>query len=224
MAAEHPDMLLLCDPQEVTRYAIHRLAAEMELYAAEAILSAPTLPSLKDVIHAAVSQGNVPAVLLDYTLLNCTEDDLMLLHLRYPNIHFILFSDQLSREFLRRMLLGSRHFSVVLKDVTLSEVRDCLRSVARGEQYICSRILSMLESRELSEAERTPLTATEKEILHSMSLGRSTKEIAAERFLSVYTVMTHRKNIFRKLHVNNAQEAVRYALRAGIVDPLEYYI
>ena len=35
--------------------------------------------------------------------------------------------------------------------------------------------------------------------------------------------MTHRKNIFRKLEVNNVHEATKYALRAGIVDVLEYY-
>jgi NarL family two-component system response regulator LiaR len=72
--------------------------------------------------------------------------------------------------------------------------------------------------------EKSPLTATEKEILKAMSLGKTTKEIAAERYSSVYTVMTHRKNIFRKLDVNNAQEAVRYAVQAGIVDVMEYYI
>lgn len=37
------------------------------------------------------------------------------------------------------------------------------------------------------------LTMTEKEVLRSLTLGKTTKEIAAERFLSVYTVMTHRK-------------------------------
>ena len=63
-----------------------------------------------------------------------------------------------------------------------------------------------------------------KEILKAMSLGKTTKEIAAERYSSVYTVMTHRKNIFRKLEVNNAQEAIRYAVQAGIVDVMEYYI
>lgn len=36
--------------------------------------------------------------------------------------------------------------------------------------------------------------------------------------------MTHRKNIFRKLSVNNVHEATKYAMRAGIVDPMEYYI
>jgi DNA-binding CsgD family transcriptional regulator len=67
-------------------------------------------------------------------------------------------------------------------------------------------------------------TVTEREILKLMALGKTTKEIAAERFLSVYTVMTHRKNIFRKLEVNNVHEATKYALRAGIVDVVEYYI
>jgi len=36
--------------------------------------------------------------------------------------------------------------------------------------------------------------------------------------------MTHRKNIFRKIEVNNVHEATKYAIRAGIVDMTEYYI
>ena len=55
--------------------------------------------------------------------------------------------------------------------------------------------------------------------LKLMALGKTTKEIAAERFLSVYTVMTHRKNIFRKLEVNNVQDVYKRqgkAFRAGI--------
>jgi DNA-binding CsgD family transcriptional regulator len=37
-------------------------------------------------------------------------------------------------------------------------------------------------------------------------------------------VTTHRKNIFRKLGINTAHEAVKYALRAGLIDPSEFYI
>jgi len=36
--------------------------------------------------------------------------------------------------------------------------------------------------------------------------------------------MTHRKNIFRKIKVNNVHEATKYAMRAGIVNLAEYYI
>jgi DNA-binding NarL/FixJ family response regulator len=68
------------------------------------------------------------------------------------------------------------------------------------------------------------LTRTETEILKEIALGKTTKEIAAARCSSFHTVNTHRKNIFRKLEVNTAYEATKYALRAGLVDSAEYYI
>ena len=60
--------------------------------------------------------------------------------------------------------------------------------------------------------------------MKSIAMGKTTKEIANERFLSFHTVNTHRKNIFRKLNVNNVHEATKYALRAGIIDMAEYCI
>ena len=68
------------------------------------------------------------------------------------------------------------------------------------------------------------ITKTETEILKDIALGMTTKEIAEKRFSSFHTVNTHRKNIFRKLGVNNVHEATKYALRAGLVDSAEYYI
>ena len=68
------------------------------------------------------------------------------------------------------------------------------------------------------------LTKTETEILKLIAMGLTTKEIAERRFSSFHTVNTHRKNIFRKLGVNNAHEATKLALRAGVVDSAEYYI
>ena len=68
------------------------------------------------------------------------------------------------------------------------------------------------------------LLPTETEILKDIAMGYTTKEIAERRFSSFHTVNTHRKNIFRKLSVNNIHEATRYALRAGLVDAAEYYI
>jgi DNA-binding NarL/FixJ family response regulator len=73
-------------------------------------------------------------------------------------------------------------------------------------------------------AEPVKLTKTEKEILRDIALGMTTKEIAERRFSSFHTVNTHRKNIFRKLGVNNVHEATKYAFKAGLVDAAEYYI
>ena len=68
------------------------------------------------------------------------------------------------------------------------------------------------------------LTLTEKEILRDITLGKSVEEIANTRNISMHAVITHRKNIYRKLEVNNSQEASRYALRVGILDFSDYYI
>ena len=68
------------------------------------------------------------------------------------------------------------------------------------------------------------LTKTETEILIDIANGMTTKEIAERRFSSFHTVNTHRKNIFRKLKVNNVHEATKYAIRAGLIDTAEYNI
>ena len=68
------------------------------------------------------------------------------------------------------------------------------------------------------------LTPSEIEILKLICRGMSVKEMAAERVSSIHTIITHKKNIFRKLEVNNVYEATKYALRAGIVDMVDYYI
>jgi DNA-binding NarL/FixJ family response regulator len=49
------------------------------------------------------------------------------------------------------------------------------------------------------------------------------KEIAAARNSSVHTIITHKKNIFRKIDVHNTYEATHYALRTGLI-VLDYYI
>ena len=77
---------------------------------------------------------------------------------------------------------------------------------------------------ESQQEEKTALTPTETEILKDIALGMTTREIAEKRFSSFHTVNTHRKNIFRKLGVNNVHEATKYALRAGLIDSAEYCI
>lgn len=210
--------LILADKQDITRKGLQAVATDVF----STIYEADCLHKLSELL---LTNSQATAV-IDYTLLDCHSEQLLILKERFPQSVFILFSDALNGVFLRRMVFCSTTFSVVMKDAPLNEIVLCLKKAAKREQYICQRISALLDNKPVvsPQNEISPLTPTEKEILKSMSLGRSTKEIANERFLSVHTVMTHRKNIFRKLQVNNAHEAVRYALRAGIVDSVEYYI
>lgn len=211
--------LILADNQTITRYGMKAIASEL--------FPACTCEEVSDWRHLAEVLKGFPeaCVVLDYTLLDCTAEQLLVLHERFPEVNFILFSDQLGMDFVRRMLWAGKSFHVLMKDAAWEEIRQCWEDVCNGRQFVCRKALDLLdEGRKKKMEEILPLTQTEKEVLRAMALGKSTKEIAAERFLSVYTVATHRKNIFRKLQVNNAHEAIRYALRAGIVNPVEYCI
>jgi DNA-binding NarL/FixJ family response regulator len=103
----------------------------------------------------------------------------------------------------------------------------CFKDVISGKRFICNSVSNLLLENinviQVSRIEKK-LTSTEQEILKGMALGKTTKEIAKARFVSVHTVMTHRKNIFRKLDVNNVYEATKYAIRSGLIDMAEYYI
>lgn len=163
-------------------------------------------------------------VIVDYTLFDINDvAELLVLGDRFPNVCWLLFSDDLSTEFIRLVVASSIRFGVVLKDSPLSEIRLAISTAIAGQRYICQRVTEQLLKPEKKE-EKIKLTATETDILKDIALGMTTKEIAEKRFSSFHTINTHRKNIFRKLGVNNVHEATKYALRAGLVDSAEYYI
>lgn len=208
--------IIILDKQEITREGLKSI---LKQYADTPCIRTPEED--QQLIQELIRYPEA-ITFLDYTLMNFTAEQLLVLNQRFPKAHFVLFCDNLSKEFVRRMLLTSKQFHILLKDSTTEEVRQAYTEISKGKQFANTKLLAWMEAAE--KTEKPPLTATEKEILKAMSLGKTTKEIAAERYSSVYTIMTHRKNIFRKLEVNNAQEAVRYAVQAGIVDVMEYYI
>jgi len=167
-------------------------------------------------------------VILDYTLFDFESvNELLILQSRFEQVDWILFSDELSDEFLRSLLYNTRSFSVLMKDSTKEEIGTAIKEAYRGFRYICSHVSNLLldsNKNVQSINARQVLTITEQEILKEMALGKTTKEIAAHRNVSAHTIMTHRKNIFRKIEVNNVHEATKYAMRSGIVDMAEYYI
>ena len=122
-----------------------------------------------------------------------------------------------------RQVQGSTSISLLAKDASEGEIVSALQAVVKGQQYICQEVQEMLQVVSTTE-DFIPLTASETEILKLIAHGKSVKEIATLRHSSIHTIVTHKKNLFRKLQVNNVYEATKYAIRAGLVDLIEYYI
>lgn len=213
--------IVIADKQDITRIGLETLVHQQR-----EDVSISLADNKSELIKQLIARPKA-IVVMDYTLFDFAgADDLLNVGYRFPQSHWLLFSDELSNDFLRRLVISSEQYSIVLKSCELDEINMGLTHVLRGERYICTRVANQLLQNQQASANATDhkLTPTEIEILKEIALGRTTKEIAARRNLSFHTVMTHRKNIFRKLEVNNVHEAIKYAMRAGLVDLAEYYI
>jgi len=209
---------IVADNQELTRFALESLLRKDEENVIYRAFDRAGLVALLKEHESAV-------VLLDYTLFDfADEDQLLIIAERFCLSDWILISDELTPQFIRRVVYSSHQFSVVFKDSPLGEIREALNAVNRHTRYLSQRALEIIITQQQEEEIPSILTTTEMEIVKAIAQGKTTKEIAAERFSSIHTVTTHRKNIFRKLGINTAHEAVKYALRAGLIDPSEFYI
>ena len=219
MQKEATGKYIIADNQELTRLALISLIKQKE----ENILYVATD---RAGLVELLKEHEDATVLLDFTLFDFADvDQLLIVGERFALAQWILISDELTPAFMRRVVYSSHQFSIVFKDGPLSEVRDALQTVERHQRYISQRALEVIINQQQAEEERPSiLTETETDIVRAIAQGKSTKEIASERFSSVHTITTHRKNIFRKLGVNTAHEVIKYALRAGLVDSSEFYI
>jgi DNA-binding CsgD family transcriptional regulator len=63
------------------------------------------------------------------------------------------------------------------------------------------------------------LTVREKDVLSLVARGHSNKEIADKLFISVHTVISHRKNVTEKLGIKSISGLTVYAMLNKIIDP-----
>jgi DNA-binding NarL/FixJ family response regulator len=211
---------ILADNQELTRLGLKTLLSEYSE-------SNVTIVEDKAALIERLRHDSHTVVVIDYTLFDFTdEDNLLIVVDRFPEAMWLLISDDLNHATVKKFLYSSKRISIVFKDTPIYLLREAINVTQSGSRYICQHATEALLS-DIQEERGTPqaqLTATELTVLKAIAQGRTTKEIAAERCSSIHTINTHRKNIFRKLGVNTAHEAVKYAFRAGLVSTMEFYI
>ena len=128
---------------------------------------------------------------------------------------------------LRALRAGARGY--LRKDIELEALPRAINGVLAGEAAV-SRHLTMRVIDELRKAPAlgpgirptvSELTPREWQVLDLLTTGASTADIAVDLVLSPETVLTHVKNILKKLGVHSRRDAIRQAerLRMGL-DPL----
>lgn len=100
----------------------------------------------------------------------------------------------------------------LLKKDSPQKILEAIDAVHRGESamngMIAAKLLEYFQKQgsRMYDMDEQSLTSREKEILQLLVRGFSYKEIASEIFISVQTLNSHIKNIYRKLNVHSRSE------------------
>lgn len=211
---------ILADNQELTRLGLESLLSGFDGAKVYVVNDKAQL------VERLKQDSNV-VVIIDFTLFDFVDEEtLLIVSDRFPKALWVLISDDLSHDTIKKFLYSSRRISIVFKDTPVRIIREGIKVTLSGSRFICQHATEVLlaDRQEEPQNSENKLTATELEVLKAIARGRTTKEIAAERCSSVHTINTHRKNIFRKFGVNTAHEAVKHAFMAGLIDTSEFYI
>ncbi len=189
------------------------------------ILTATTKLELSD----ELSIYNNATVIIDYDCLSINSiEELEIISSAYPLSNWLFVADLPDETFLIPLTSSFGRANFVLKTNSQEVIATAIFDTMSKKKYFCSEALQIImdgfNRKSDNSHKNTKLTHTELELINLLAQGKSAKEIATQRCISHHTINTHRKNIFRKLGLNNVQELIKFALKNGLVDLTEYYI
>lgn len=160
-------------------------------------------------------------VLLDITMPDGNGFD-VLLHVQKncPETRVIVLTVHEAGEYaIRALREGAAGF--LPKSAASTELEQAIQTVMKGEHYI-SPETSQKTVLEYGKGTKKHLLDTlsprQREVLHLIAEGRTTKQIAQALEISVKTVETHRSQLMEKLDIHDVAGLVRYAILVGLID------
>jgi two-component system response regulator NreC len=135
-----------------------------------------------------------------------------------PGTYIVVLTMQDDPAFAREAMQNGAS-AYVLKEAADEELVAAVRAAADGRTYLNPELGARLAAAPAQPSgPPDDLTEREAEILRLIALGHTNVEIAAQLYLSVRTVESHRAHVQQKLGRSTRAELVRYALDNGLVD------
>jgi len=112
----------------------------------------------------------------------------------------------------------------IVKNSAATDLIQAIDAVCGGASYLSPAITRQVVDAIARPGDASPsgvamLTDREREVLQLIAEGLSSKEIANMLGVSLKTVDSHRSNLMEKLDIHKVSGLVRFAIRAGLVEP-----
>jgi two-component system nitrate/nitrite response regulator NarL len=154
-------------------------------------------------------------------LVRLKQPHVVIVDLRMPKTDGMEASKQILKEFPHIKILIFTMFDIpeaqkqakaigvsgyILKNTSLDELITAVKAVYNGQTYFNDDFdVEDTKSKNI-------LTKRQKEILHLIALGKTSREIADMLFIDIKTVNTHRQNMIRVLNLDSKNGLVKYAI------------
>jgi DNA-binding NarL/FixJ family response regulator len=186
-----------------------------------------TVVTLKNELNNTLTREEVSMLIIDPSHFDLASfSELKEIKDTFPDLKILVITNSLiSSELHELNNIGIT--GIILKTAGKEEIFDAVNATLKGRKYYSNELMEILleaDERKKKIEETGQLTNSEMEIVRLISEGLTTKEIAAKKFISFHTVISHRKNIFRKLGVTSVSELIMYSIKAGWINTIEYYI
>jgi DNA-binding NarL/FixJ family response regulator len=168
-----------------------------------------------------IESSNYDFVILDITLPGISGLDILKsLKLQNNNTRILVLSMHPEEQFaIRALKLGAVGY--VTKDRAGEELLAAIRKISGGGKYVSSELAEFMALNldyRFDSLLHEKLSEREFQIMIQLASGKSSRDIAAELFISEKTVGTHRLRIMRKMGMKKNSDLTFYAIKNKLIE------
>lgn len=115
----------------------------------------------------------------------------------------------------RPVLIAINNAGMLDENASFAKFQINLAAEQEETEAVFKQIAELFQ--DATDDDKTELTTREQDILRTVALGLTNKEIAEKLFISQHTVITHRKNITRKLGIKSVSGLTVYAILNNLI-------
>jgi len=137
-----------------------------------------------------------------------------------PELPILILSMYPEQQFAIRFIRAGAA-GYMTKESASEELIEAIRMVSSGRKYITKTLAERLAFELETGQDKPPherLSDREYQVMHMIASSKKVKQIAAELFLSEYTVRTYRSRIFKKMRMKTDTELTQYAIKNNLID------
>ena len=169
-------------------------------------------------------------LIVDYTSVGFSLDDIVKVKSKFKRLLIVAITPYINAATIAQAIRAGIE-SHIKKECSAKEIVESIEDTINGKKFFCADIVKQMKNESVDvetiefnslSFDETSLSERELEIIQFIAEGYTNSQIAAVLYLSNHTINTHRKNIMKKLNVNNTAGIVMYAVKTELVSPNQF--